>query len=64
MKEVDREVGVMRENICWYCRTLRMTGRLYNAGKKVCAVTGRYVTAWTTNSNLIPPDPQLKIEFK
>ena len=24
MKEVDKTIGVIRENICWYCKKLRI----------------------------------------
>ncbi len=61
MKEADRATGVMRENICWYCRTLRKSNQLFPVGKKICGVTKRYVFAWTTNPDLVPEDPQLKL---
>lgn len=62
MKEVDREVGVMRENICRYCRTLRLQGKLHPVVKRQCSVTKfPTVTAWTTNPDLVPPSNQLEL---
>lgn len=59
MKEVDLEIGIMRESICWYCRTLRTSKRLYNTGKRFCKVTKRFVNTWSTNPELQPPQSQL-----
>ncbi|MBK9671952.1 MAG: hypothetical protein IPO70_06810 [Bacteroidetes bacterium] len=61
MKEADKFTGVMRENICRYCRTLRLQGKLYKVCKRVCAVTKHKAIAWTTNPDLIPPSNQLKL---
>ncbi len=62
MKEVDRETGVMRESICWYCRTLRRKNRLFPVKKRQCSVT-KYPTviAWTSNPDLAPKSNQLKM---
>lgn len=60
MKEVDRETGIMRENICWYCRKLRCNGQLYAIGKKVCSITRHTATIYTTNPDLVTTDAQLK----
>ncbi len=49
MKEVDKETGVMRENICWYCRTLRLQSKLHAIGKRYCSITKHMATVWTTN---------------
>jgi len=61
MKEVDFEIGIMRESICWYCRTLRLTNRLYPVKKRVCSVTKHEAMTWTTNTDLIPPQSQLTL---
>jgi hypothetical protein len=62
MKEVDRETGVMRENICRYCRTLRLQNRLFAVNKRRCTVT-KYpkVIAWTSNPDLAPKSNQLRL---
>ena len=55
MKEVDVETGVMRENICWYCRELRKQNKLFPVQKRRCKITQHpRVIAWTTNPNLVP----------
>lgn len=61
MKEVDLEVGVMRENICWYCRTLRKQERLFAIRKRICAITKHKAIEWTTNPELVPPPIQLNL---
>jgi hypothetical protein len=62
MKEVDTKTGVMRESICWYCRALRKTGRLFRVRKRKCTVTGHnYVWEWTTNPRLKIDDGQLRL---
>lgn len=61
MKEVDLEVGVMRENICWYCRTLRKQERLFAIRKRICGITKHRATEWTTNPELVPPPIQLNL---
>jgi len=60
MKEVDLEIGIMRESICWYCRTLRLNNKLYPVSRRQCKVT-RYpdVITWTSNPDLVPPSSQL-----
>jgi hypothetical protein len=62
MKEVDLETGIMRENICRFCRTLRLSGQLFAVCKRQCRVT-KYpsVIAWTTNPELAPKNNQLKL---
>lgn len=59
MKEVDKEIGVMRENICWYVKELRKTKRIWMVNKRKCNVTKHVATTWTTNKALIPENPQL-----
>jgi len=61
MKEADKLTGVMRENICWYCRTLRQQNRLYVIGKRLCKVTKHVAKVWTTNPELIPVNQQLTL---
>ena len=62
MKEVDNETGIMRENICWYCRTLRLQEQLYPVEQRRCSVT-KYSTVWayTTNPDLVPEPSQLSL---
>ena len=61
MKEVDLEVGVMRENICWYCRKLRKLERLFAIRKHICAITKHKAKEWTTNPELVPSPIQLNL---
>lgn len=61
MKEVDQEQGVMRENICWYVSAFRKAGRIFPVRKRLCKVTKHRAMAWTTNEELVPENPQLKI---
>lgn len=62
MKEVDKETGIMRESICWYCKELRSQGKLHPVRKRVCSVTKYdHVTEWTSNPNDIPKSNQLKM---
>ena len=61
MKEVDKVCGVMRENICWYVRTLRKAGRIYLINKRKCKVTKHKAGVYTTNPELIPIDKQTKL---
>jgi hypothetical protein len=61
MKEVDIVCGVMRENICWYVRTLRKAGKIYLINKRACKVTKHTAGEYTTNPALIPIDKQTKL---
>ena len=62
MKEADVATGVMRENICWYCRALRQQTRLFPIRKRYCKVTRHLAIEWTTNPDLIPKqDIQLNL---
>ena len=54
MKEVDKSIGVMRESICWFCRTLRKEDKLYPIRKRICTVTKHRATEYTTNAALAP----------
>lgn len=58
MKEVDVITGIMRENICRYCATLRQRERIYPVGERKCSITGHTAILWTTNPLLIPPKTQ------
>jgi hypothetical protein len=61
MKEVDKVCGVMRENICWYVRTLRKAGKIYLITKRRCKVTKHTAGVYTTNPDLIPSNNQTKL---
>jgi hypothetical protein len=62
MKEVFVCTGVLREFVCWYCRELRLSGRLHFIKKRKCSITGEWVKEYTTNEKFIPEYPkQLKL---
>jgi hypothetical protein len=62
MKEADKVTGVMRENICWYCRTLRKENSLYPIRKRFCTVTKHRATEFTTDPAKAPKiDSQLNL---
>tara|TARA_R110000851_G_C13092562_1_gene567043 strand:+ start:3205 stop:3468 length:264 start_codon:yes stop_codon:yes gene_type:complete len=62
MKECSTITGIMRENICWYCRDFRKLNRLFIVGKKICSITKRAgVNIYTTNPNFAPEDKQLHL---
>jgi len=62
MKEVFIETGVLREFVCWHCRELRLSGRLYFIRKSKWRNTGEWVKEFTTNEKFIPEFPnQLKL---
>ena len=62
MKEADKLTGVMRENICWYCRALRKQNALYPIRKRFCKVTKHWATEYTTDPAKAPKsDPQLNL---
>lgn len=63
MKEADKVTGVMRENICWYCRTLRKENSLYPIRKRFCTVTKHWATEYTTDPAKVPNNPQLKLSL-
>lgn len=63
MKEVDRATGIMRENICRYCRVLRKDNRLYPIRKRLCRVTKHRATEYTTDPAKAPNNPQLKLSL-
>ena len=50
MKEVDKAIGVMRESICWYCRSLRKANKLFKVRQRKCTVTG-YPHVWELTTN-------------
>lgn len=58
MKEVFVETGVLREFVCWYCRELRLSGRLHFLRKRRCTITGHWVCEYTTNEKLFPKLPK------
>lgn len=58
MKEVDVETGIMRANICRYCKTLVAQNKLFIVGKRRCKITkSRNVTIYTSNPDLVPNHP-------
>jgi len=61
MKMVDVKTGVMRENICWYCRDFRKSKLIVAVKKAYCPVTKHQATYWTTNPEYFPKDNQLKL---
>jgi hypothetical protein len=61
MKETDIATGVMRENICWYCRTLRKENKLFPIRKRYCKVTNHRAFEYTTNPSLVPENLQLSL---
>ena len=58
MKEVFVCTGVLREFVCWYCRELRLSGRLQFLRKRKCSITRRWVCEYTTNEKLFPKVPK------
>ena len=58
MKEVYTQTGVLREFVCWYCRELRLSGKLYFVKKRRCSITKRYVKEFTTNETFLPEFPK------
>lgn len=58
MKEVDKSIGIMRESICWFCRTLRKQDKLFPIRKRLCNVTRHPATEWTSNPALMPIRPE------
>ncbi len=62
MKEADILTGIMRESICWYCRSMRKQNSLYPIGKRFCRVTKHKATVYTTDpAKAINNSPQLKL---
>lgn len=62
MKEVDKETGIMRENICRYIRYFRQQKQIALVGYRKCKVTGNgKVGTYTTNPDLFPVSNQLKL---
>ena len=58
MKEVFATTGVLREFVCWYCRELRLSGKLYFVKKRRCSITGMLVKEFTTNEKFLPEFPK------
>jgi DNA-binding transcriptional regulator LsrR (DeoR family) len=61
MKEVDKDCGVMRENICRYVGALRKNNQIWILRKRRCKVTGWYASELTTNPKLAPTDKPLTL---
>ncbi len=43
MKEAFVKTGVLRENICWHIRELRLSNRVFFVRKRSCSITKRCV---------------------
>ncbi len=61
MKECDNATGIMRENICWYCRMLRQSNKLFIVGKKYCSITKHIANIYTTNEQFATKNNQLEL---
>ncbi len=61
MKEIDIKLGIMRENICRYCRTLRETKQLIKVKKRYCTITGHLAYELTLNPLYKPKSIQLDL---
>jgi recombinational DNA repair protein RecR len=61
MKECDKEVGIMRESICWFCRDFRKENKLFVVKKVICTITKRLVNQYSTNPELTPISKQTKL---
>jgi hypothetical protein len=61
MKMVDMETGIMRENVCWYCRKFRKLDVIKPVRKGICPITKHRATFWTTNPELFPSSTQLTL---
>ena len=61
MKEVDRDSGVMRENICRYVRTFRQSKSIVVIRKRYCMVTKHLANEYSTNPKLFPKPTQLNL---
>ena len=64
MKELDIAIKVMRESICWYCRTLRRLNQLYKVRQRRCNITG-HPKVWelTTDPNKAPKQDCSQLNF-
>ena len=61
MKEVTIVTGIVRESICWYCKELRESSRLFFLRKRRCTITKELVNEYTTNPDLVEDDNQLDL---
>lgn len=62
MKEVSKETGVMRANICWYVRYFKSQNKITLVDYRKCNVTSySKVGTYTTNPDLFPVSNQLKL---
>lgn len=62
MKELSVSTGIMRSNICWYCRTLRNSNRISVTKIRKCSITGYpKVQELTTDQSLFPESNQTKL---
>lgn len=63
MKEIDKYSGIMRENICRYCRVLRQNKELIRVKKRYCTITGHLAYELTLRAEYKPRALQLELEF-
>ena len=61
MLEAEKLTGIMRSNICWYCRDFRQSERIFKIGEKYCSISKHKAGIWTTNTKLKPDDKQLQL---
>lgn len=61
MKEVSKITGILRENICWYCKELREQNKLFFVKKRKCIVTNNLVNEYSANDDFRPIESQLQL---
>lgn len=61
MKEVDKGIGIMRENICRYVKTMLDKNQIAVLRKRYCNVTKHLANEYTTNPDLFPKVQQLNL---
>ncbi len=58
---VSEATGIPQKNICRYKRSLEKSGKLREVVKKNCKKTGFKAWYITSNPELFPSEPQLKL---
>ena len=58
MKMVDKETGVMRENICRYKRIMQRSGAIWLINKSICPITRHRAGFYSTNPRYAENLPQ------
>lgn len=61
MLECEYKTGIMRSNICWYCRDLRKSNKLFISKKRFCSITKRFVNEYTTNPKFAARNDQFQL---